>query len=118
MPTIPGLPFVGDPLRRIRVPADLDSVTTVGDEADPADAGVDPENGEAIWKAAIGLYRSRVHPAVQVCVIGWADPERGKACAVITNGKPTLYPELPRFFGLTRRITSEMPKVDPATIAF
>jgi hypothetical protein len=30
--------------------------------------------------------------------------------AVITNGKPVLYPELGRFFGLMQRITSEMPK--------
>ena len=36
----------------------------------------------------------------------------------ITNGKPILYPELPRFFGLTQKITSTMPKVDPSTFAF
>jgi CubicO group peptidase (beta-lactamase class C family) len=51
-------------------------------------------------------------------MLGWADPERALACAVLTNGKPILYPELPRFYGLIQRITSEAPKVDPAELAF
>jgi CubicO group peptidase (beta-lactamase class C family) len=68
MPTIPRLPFVGDPLRRIRVPRDLEAVTTVGEEDGPEAGGVERANVDAIWKSAVGLYRSGVHPAVQVCV--------------------------------------------------
>jgi hypothetical protein len=64
MPTIPRLPFVGDPLRRIRVPRDLEAVTTVGEEDDPEAGGVQRANVDAIWKSAVGLYRSGVHPAV------------------------------------------------------
>ncbi len=45
-------------------------------------------------------------------ILAWADPERALACAVMTNGKPVLYPELPRFYGLMQRITAEAPKVD------
>ena len=37
-------------------------------------------------------------------ILAWADPERALACAVMTNGKPVLYPDLPRFFGLAQRI--------------
>jgi CubicO group peptidase (beta-lactamase class C family) len=44
-------------------------------------------------------------------ILAWADPERALACAVITSGKPTVYPELPRFYNLTRRIGREAPKV-------
>jgi CubicO group peptidase (beta-lactamase class C family) len=44
-------------------------------------------------------------------ILAWADPERALSCAVLTNGKPALYPELPRFYGLMQRITSEAPKV-------
>ena len=44
-------------------------------------------------------------------MLAWADPQRGLSCAVLTNGKPILYPELPRFYGLMQRITSESPKV-------
>jgi hypothetical protein len=29
----------------------------------------------------------------------------------MTSGKPILYPELPRFYGLMQRITSAAPKV-------
>ena len=50
-------------------------------------------------------------------MLGWADPERALACAVLTNGKPTLYPELPRFYWLMQRITSEAPKVPGSEMA-
>ena len=68
MPSIPRLPLVPDPLRRSRIPGDLESVTTRGEEADPESVGASAENVEAIWKAASGWYRSGVHPALQVCV--------------------------------------------------
>jgi hypothetical protein len=44
-------------------------------------------------------------------ILSWADPERALACAVMTSGKPILYPELARFYGLMQRITSDAPKV-------
>ena len=47
-------------------------------------------------------------------MLGWADPERALACAVMTNGKPILYPELPRFYALMQRITCSAPKVPGA----
>lgn len=68
MPRVPRLPLVPDPLRRIRVPRDLDAVTAVGDEADPADAGMTRDSVEQIWADAVTWYRSGVHPAIQVCV--------------------------------------------------
>jgi CubicO group peptidase (beta-lactamase class C family) len=68
IPSIPRLPFVRDPLRRARIPRDTDSVTTIGDEVDPAEGGMSDEGVQRIWDSAIGLYRSGVHPAVQVCV--------------------------------------------------
>jgi hypothetical protein len=46
-------------------------------------------------------------------MLGWADAERGTAVAVMTSGKPVLYPELPRFYNLMQRITAETPKVEP-----
>lgn len=57
-----------DPLRRIRIPRDLDAITTRAEEADAADAGMSPEAVEAIWQAAVNLYRSGVHPALQLCL--------------------------------------------------
>ena len=39
--------------------------------------------------------------------LGWADPERGTSVAIVTSGKPTVYPEVWRFLGLSQRITGE-----------
>jgi CubicO group peptidase (beta-lactamase class C family) len=50
-------------------------------------------------------------------ILAWADPERALACAVMTNGKPVLYPELPRFYALMQRITGEAPKVHASEMA-
>lgn len=68
IPTLPRVPGLPDPLRRIRLPRDLDAVTTRGAEEDPAAVGMDAESVEEIWEAAVDLYRSSVHPAVQVCL--------------------------------------------------
>ena len=64
IPPIPRLPLVPDPLRRIRVPRDLASVTARGEEADPADGGMTRDAVERIWRAIERLYRSGVHPAI------------------------------------------------------
>ena len=65
---IPRLPYLPDPLRRVDVPSDLDPITSVGKEVDSAPLGVDPETITQIWKAACDLYRSGVHPALQLCL--------------------------------------------------
>ena len=44
-------------------------------------------------------------------IMGWADPERGLSAALITSGKPVLYPEVFRFFGVMQTVTSEVPKL-------
>lgn len=65
VPRVPGLP---DPLRRIHVPHDTASVTTVGEEVDAAEGGMSQAAVERIWRDAVSWYRSGVHPAIQVCV--------------------------------------------------
>ena len=50
---------------RIRVPSDLDAVTTVG----PEDAGgLDPAAIDRIWEAARHWSRAGMHPAIQLCL--------------------------------------------------
>ena len=39
-------------------------------------------------------------------MLAWTDPERAISVAVLNDGKPVLYPELPRFLGTMQRITS------------
>ena len=50
---------------RIRVPADLDAVTAVGDEDH---SGVDAGSVERIWQAARHWYEAGMHPAIQLCL--------------------------------------------------
>jgi CubicO group peptidase (beta-lactamase class C family) len=66
--TIPRLPLLPDPLRRVHVPRDLSRVTTIGEEEDAGDAGMEQRDVEAIWRSARELYKSGVHPALQLCV--------------------------------------------------
>jgi CubicO group peptidase (beta-lactamase class C family) len=60
------LPFV----TRCRVPADLESVTSIQRQAEtnPRDVGADPKAVARVWKTVESLYRSGIHPAIQLCV--------------------------------------------------
>jgi CubicO group peptidase (beta-lactamase class C family) len=44
-------------------------------------------------------------------IVAWADPERAISAAVLTSGKPILYPEFHLFVGMMQRISAEMPKI-------
>ena len=68
MRSLPRLPLVPDPLRRIRVPRHLSQVTSFGVEEDASGAGLSENAVENIWRSAVSLYRSGVHPAVQLCL--------------------------------------------------
>jgi CubicO group peptidase (beta-lactamase class C family) len=57
-------------ITRSRVPNDLAAVTAINDAAEVAPRAVDvtDEGVEAIWRAAVRLYGSGIHPALQLCV--------------------------------------------------
>jgi CubicO group peptidase (beta-lactamase class C family) len=68
-PPIPRLPLVPDPLRRIRVPSDLDAVTARSDEVAEVEAlGMSAAGIERIWGLVERLYRSGFYPAIALCV--------------------------------------------------
>jgi CubicO group peptidase (beta-lactamase class C family) len=50
---------------RIRVPADLDAVTAIGDEDH---SGIDIAAVERIWQAACHWYQAGMQPAIQLCL--------------------------------------------------
>ena len=68
MPRVPRLPLVPDPLHRIDVPRDLESVTTHAEEVNPEDVGLTREKIDRIWESARELYKTGVHPALQLCL--------------------------------------------------
>src|SRR3954454_10263911 len=50
-------------------------------------------------------------------IVGWADPQRELSGALITSGKPVIYPELVELWTLMRRIGTETPKTDRPTLS-
>src|SRR5687767_9487658 len=53
---------------RVRVPDDLDSVTTFGDEVDPRQVDLEADVPEQIWQSVASYYATGVHPAIQICL--------------------------------------------------
>jgi CubicO group peptidase (beta-lactamase class C family) len=68
LPSFPRLPLIPDPLGRIDVPEDLGSVTSTGPEVDPDEVGLTSRQVRHIWGSGRALYRTGVHPALQLCV--------------------------------------------------
>ncbi|WP_107659611.1 serine hydrolase [Nocardia suismassiliense] len=52
----------------VTVAEDLDSVTTVGDEHDPAAAALAAADVDALWESVRDWYRLGTTPAIQVCL--------------------------------------------------
>ena len=66
---IPRLPLVPDPLRRIRVPHDLDAVSACAAEVPDVEAlGMTATGIERVWGLVERLYRSGFYPAISLCV--------------------------------------------------
>jgi CubicO group peptidase (beta-lactamase class C family) len=63
-------------MTRASVPHDVEDVTTVGEEIDPAEVGADRAGIESVWDAACNLYRSGIHPAIQICL-------RRRGCVIL-----------------------------------
>ncbi len=96
MPRVPRLPFGPDPLRRIHIPEDLDSITEIGAEEDPDAAGLSEENVERIWGSAVELYRTGVHPALQLCVRRHGKVVLDRAIGHLRGNGPHDSPEEPK----------------------
>lgn len=60
--------LVRNALNMSAIPADLASVTRYADEIDPTRVGMTPRNVDAIWQATEALYRTGVHPGMQLCI--------------------------------------------------
>ena len=51
-------------------------------------------------------------------IMGWADPERGVSAALITSGKPVVYPEVARFYMVMQTVAATIPKLPAADRPF
>jgi len=80
-------------ITRSRVPADLDEVTAVGTEASPRDLGVYPASVERVWQTVQRLYRSGIHPAIQLCVRRFGEVLIGRAIGHASGNGPDDPPD-------------------------
>lgn len=86
------LPF----LARCRVPRDLDAVTCVGPESPFRETRTSRAAIERIWTAVRGLYRTGVHPAIQVCIRRHGQIVLNRAIGHASGNAPGDPPEGPR----------------------
>jgi CubicO group peptidase (beta-lactamase class C family) len=54
--------------RLCHVPDDLESVTTRGEEVEASRVGLSTDDVERLWRAVEAVYRTGLHPALQVCI--------------------------------------------------
>ncbi|RMD85295.1 MAG: class A beta-lactamase-related serine hydrolase [Candidatus Dadabacteria bacterium] len=85
-------------VRRAPVPEDLDEVTSIDREAEvnPREVGSDPQAVEAVWRAVIRLYRSGIHPAIQLCVRRCGKILLNRAIGYARGGGPQDPPDAPK----------------------
>ncbi len=85
-------------ITRTRIPATLESVTTVRRDAevDPRSVGVDPDAVARIWSAAEHLYESGIHPALALCVRRLGKVIIDRALGHASGNGPHDPPETPK----------------------
>ncbi len=83
---------------RARIPRDLDAVTRVSWEAEvaPRQVGVDPVAVQRIWSSVERLYRSGIHPAIQLCVRRNGHVLIDRAIGHASGNGPADGPETPK----------------------
>jgi CubicO group peptidase (beta-lactamase class C family) len=96
----PTLPYK----RLCRVPCELDAVTDRSDEVPPAETGLSRAAIDAIWQSALALYRTGLHPALQLCVRHRGAIVLDRAIGYAAGNAPGDPPDAPK-----RRVTTDTP---------
>jgi CubicO group peptidase (beta-lactamase class C family) len=76
-----------------------DEVTSVEggeDEVDPGEAGLDPDDVQAIWRAAVGAYRTGLYPALSICVRRRGKVVIDRAIGHVSGNAPSDQPDAHR----------------------
>jgi len=94
------IPFAA--LQRCRIPSDLDEVTSRGTEVPPEAVGLERATIERIWEAARALYRTGVHPALQLCIRRHGEIVLHRAIGHAAGNAPQDAPDAPRVLCTTQ----------------
>jgi CubicO group peptidase (beta-lactamase class C family) len=93
------------PLKRLcKVPRDLEAVTDRADEVPPAEVGLSRAAIDAMWESARTLYRTGLHPAVQLCVRHRGAIVLDRAIGYAAGNAPGDPADAPK-----RRVTTDTP---------
>lgn len=74
--------------RRCHVPVDIDEVTTIAHETPAREVGISRGALESVWEAVQSLYRSGLHPAVQVCVRRMGEVVLSRSLGHVSGNEP------------------------------
>lgn len=96
----PTLPFK----RLCRVPDELEAVTDRAEETPPREVGLSRAAIDAIWESARVLYRTGLHPALQLCVRHRGEIVLDRAIGFASGNAPGERRDAPK-----RRVTTETP---------
>jgi len=91
---IPRIPLAV--LARCSVPQDLDAVTSLAPETPPEAVGLERAAIERIWEAARALYRTGVHPGLQLCIRRHGEIVLHRAIGHAAGNAPQDAPDTPR----------------------
>lgn len=90
--------------RLCRIPDDLEAVTDRAEELPPREVGLAPAGIEAIWESARVLYRTGLHPALQICVRHRGEIVLDRALGFAAGNAPGESRDVPK-----RRVTTDTP---------
>jgi CubicO group peptidase (beta-lactamase class C family) len=82
--------------RLCHVPDDLESVTTRGEEVEPSRVGLSPDDVERLWHAVEAVYRTGLHPALQVSIRCEDQPVLDRAIGYARGNGPDDAPQAPK----------------------
>ncbi|HVP28031.1 MAG TPA: serine hydrolase domain-containing protein [Myxococcota bacterium] len=95
--SLPTRPFA----RLCSVPRHLEDVTSIAEETPARELGLATGAVEAVWGAIEDLYRSGLHPAIQVCIRRHGEIVLHRAIGHRSGNEPGSPPDAPRTLATT-----------------
>ncbi len=87
--------------KRCAIPADLDEVTTIARETPARELGISRGALESVWEAVQSVYRSGLHPAVQICIRRMGEVVLHRSLGHLSGNEPGSAPDAPRVVAST-----------------
>ncbi len=97
-------PLTPERYPRCRIPENLEDVSERGPETSPESVGASEQGIEELWEHLVDVYRTGMHPAIQVCVQRKGEVVLNRAIGHASGNSPLDPPDAPK-----RKIGLETP---------